>query len=304
LDRKSYGRAGTAGITTLAVVAAAALGLLTEPAAGGGADVLLYQSGKVRYVVVKDTQGPGSMSLDVECPVGTRAAGGGGAITGNSASSDIAGLFPFDTGDNDGDADDGFALEAFRGALVGSVRIRLVAICLKGGQNDLVYGEHPDTVSAGTLSAANLRACPAGSRLTGAGLEVDAANPNVSVRQLSADLQGGAIDPFELVWGIFKTGGEMPVVAHTMCLQTDGLGMRYVLERKLLADDELATLRADCPGRTRAVGGGYGGFTRSVLSSAPFDDGDRGKAPDDGWATKLFGSPDPAPDYVQAFCVK
>jgi len=289
----------------LALAGVAAIATVSAPSAGaGGSDVKLQRSGPVRYVTVSDRQGPGAMQLQVECPVGTRLASGGGALGAVGNGAHLSGLVPRDTGDGDGDGDDGFTLRASRNGLILDASIKLVAVCLGKGQSGLVYDEQEDVIGAGTLSAANTHACPNGSRLTGLGFESDGVSAQAKIVGLAADIQGGTIDPFEAVWQFQKSGPAQNVSSHVICMQPDVAKVRYASERKRFENQTTKVLKADCPGRTRVIGGGVGNAPTNVLASLPFDDRDRNKTPDDGWKAKVFNYFNPDPEYVQAFCLK
>jgi hypothetical protein len=54
--------------------------------------------------------------------------------------------------------------------------------------------------------------------------------------------------------------------------------------------DSQTHVKLKCPSRTRVIGGGGGGSSgdpteQSVNFTGPFDNRDRGRAPDDGWVT-------------------
>ena len=291
------------GIVLVLVGAAAVVAISSPPAGAGGTEVKLQRSGPLRYVTLSDRQGPGALELQVECPVGTRLASGGGALgkVGNAAH--FSGFVPRDTGDLDGDGDDGFILRGSRNGLIGDTSIKLVAICLGPGQDSLAYAEQGDVVSEGTLSAANAHSCPTGSRLTGLGFESDGPSSQVKIVGLAADLQGGAIDPFEMVWQYRKSGASQAVTSHVICLAPGFAPLRYAIARRTFPNESTRVLKAHCPGKSRAIGGGVGSAPTNVLASLPFDDRDRNKVPDDGWLAKVFNYFDPPAEYVQAFCL-
>jgi hypothetical protein len=68
-------------------------------------------------------------------------------------------------------------------------------------------------------------------------------------------------------------------------------GFSYVREEKQIGLLTTKTFTARCPGRTHVLSGGAGGeaiFGEGFISSSyPYDGGDSGKTPDDGWKTKI-----------------
>jgi hypothetical protein len=89
-----------------------------------------------------------------------------------------------------------------------------------------------------------------------------------------------------------------------MCIEPGTFKVRYAEERATIPNGETRVLKADCPGKSKVAGGGFGLAASNALASQPFDDRDRNKAPDDGWKAKLVNSFDPSAYYVQAFCLK
>jgi hypothetical protein len=76
-----------------------------------------------------------------------------------------------------------------------------------------------------------------------------------------------------------------------------GMDVTYRLAQGILpATPHALTLTANCPGTRHVVGGGAAaGQSGSIAdayvnSSYPIDDGDRNKAPDDGWRARLYGA--------------
>ena len=80
-----------------------------------------------------------------------------------------------------------------------------------------------------------------------------------------------------------------PAAAGTF-VQKDG-GYSYAIDGYEVGPGSTISVKSACPGRTKVLSGGassFGGFGDSYISSSyPYDDGDRGKSPDDGWKTKV-----------------
>lgn len=86
-----------------------------------------------------------------------------------------------------------------------------------------------------------------------------------------------------------------PGSASADLLGRDG-DYRYVRETSVGAD--YFTVKATCPGSTKAVGGGFDLGVVSVTSQS-FDGPDGGRKPDDGWKYRTYsGSPGPATAYA------
>jgi hypothetical protein len=68
-------------------------------------------------------------------------------------------------------------------------------------------------------------------------------------------------------------------------------GFRYVTKNYPSQSEALRTLSAPCPRGTHVWGGGHyntGGFSEALpRHSYPYDGGDRGKSPDDGWKAQV-----------------
>jgi hypothetical protein len=92
--------------------------------------------------------------------------------------------------------------------------------------------------------------------------------------------------------------------AHAICLPQGTRKVRYVSKVDQLEPDEAAPITVKCPKRFNVSGGGFEG-AGDILTSAPFDSRDRGKAPDDGWRLRVLNLASSPDTYtVHAICLR
>lgn len=85
-------------------------------------------------------------------------------------------------------------------------------------------------------------------------------------------------------------------------------GYKYVTKSFELPPGRAKTYRVACPERHHVLGGGHynsGGYGDVIgAHSYPYDSGDAGRKPDDGWAAQLRGFTKPYPAEIYAICAK
>jgi hypothetical protein len=85
-------------------------------------------------------------------------------------------------------------------------------------------------------------------------------------------------------------------------------GFKYVTKSFELPPGKTKTFKAPCPKRNHVLGGGHynTGLYGDVIGahSYPYDSGDRGRKPDDGWAAQLRGFTSSYIASVYAICAK
>jgi hypothetical protein len=291
---------------TVAVVAALALAL--PVGAGSPATQKVYKAGKLRYAVVTSVEGPGEVDANAVCPVGTRLTGGGGAMTGGNPSElDTSSMFAQDIGDADDDDDDGYFFQGHTHGFGGAVTVQAIAICLKAGQLALSYREDDAIGSMGAATLGNIHACPSGQQVVAAGLELGGSSIDNGVEVLGPDYDpvAHALTKTHSEWGAHKSPpATITIESDTICFLPVAGQLRYRVKQFAVGQEKTRTVKVDCPGKTRVVGGGFGFYPWNVLASLPFDDKDRGKAPDDGWKVRIRNIQDDDDEYATAVCMK
>ncbi|MDQ2676187.1 MAG: hypothetical protein M3Y34_05210 [Actinomycetota bacterium] len=99
-----------------------------------------------------------------------------------------------------------------------------------------------------------------------------------------------------------------PVAGHAGAAVEKLDGYSYVTKSFELAPGKPKTFKAPCPDRNRVLGGGHynNGQYGDVIGahSYPYDDRDRGRKPDDGWAAQLRGFTTAYTVSMYAICAK
>jgi hypothetical protein len=276
----------------ISLVAGLALTLATGAGAGAGGPMKkTFKSGNVRYAVVSESQGPGELGLTAPCPKDTRLTAGGASTTGGLPGElNAAAMFPLDFGDAADDyADDGYRYVGHTHAFGDAVNVKTAAICLRKGRSHLTYRLDSSVLMSGVNTAANSHPCPQLQRVTGAGLDAGGGAIQNQLERLGPTVgPSGAVDKAAGEWAMTKnTSSTILIDSHTICV-TSGLGkLSYRIKNVSLAAGATKTIKANCRGKTRVIGGGFGNFPTNVLASIPFDDKDKGKAPDDGWKVRV-----------------
>jgi hypothetical protein len=271
-----------------------ALAVALAPGAGagkGGPVKQTFKAGNVRYVAVSESQGPGELGLSAACPQDTRLTAGGASTTGGLPDElNTAAMFPLDLGDADNDyADDAYRYVGHTHAFGNDVRVKVVAICLGKGRSHLTYRLDNSVLISGVQTAGNSHSCPQLQRVTGAGLEPGGLAIQNQLERLGPRVElSGVVTETHGEWGMTKdTNSTILIQSHTICL-APGVGkLRYRIKNLEMEAGQTKTIKANCRGKTRVIGGGFGNFPTNLLASTPFDDNDKRKAPDDGWKVRV-----------------
>ncbi len=225
----------------------------------------------------------GDVTLQAFCPRGSRATGGGGAITGTNST--IGALSPFDT--DHGVADAGYEI-AGHASSDGPTQATVTAICMKRkrGGNSLEYAS-----VTGSGTSVDEHDCGSG-HVVGGG---EWLAPPYSGEQLTEST------PYPQDGWYFKAevppGGMYSI--YTVCIPGGKRETRVV--NQVLPYDGTTNayeLHASCPAHFHISGGGFGSHY-GAGESVPTDGHDRDKAADDGWTAIVRGG-----GFVQAVCVK
>jgi len=110
-------------------------------------------------------------------------------------------------------------------------------------------------------------------------------------------------------WRVFMhvpAAGAQTVNAYVMCKKGN---LRHREKDLEIAAGKTKLAKVGCPGATHATGGGgameASGGDGWINSSYPYDDGDRGRKPDDGWKIRIYNQDgDSHPMEVHAICQK
>ena len=287
-------------------VALAVVLVLATPVGAGTPVKKVFKAGKLSYTVVTTTDGPGAVGVTAPCPVGTRLTGGGGAIFGGAPGElDTSSMYPIDIGDQDDDADDAYRFEGHTHAVATAVKAQSVAICLKKGKLALSYRQDDSTGPNGALTLANNYPCQTGQQVTGAGLKLGGSAGDNGVESLGPyyDAATDVLTKSHSAWDAHKSVSEtIPIESHTICFLPVAEKLRYRVKEFPVGEGQTRTVKVNCPGKTRVVGGGFGRYPENALMSLPFDDNDKGKAPDDGWKVRVHNDIG-GEDYATAVCM-
>jgi hypothetical protein len=287
-----------------AIGAAATLGAVTSS-----------QAGPFRYIgnTASAPANDDGVAASV-CPTGSRLTGGGGRIGGPKDEVRIGSIAPFDLGDVDLFADDGYVTETYNGSAAARTT-KSVAICLLNGKggSSLLYntGAGPLIAMGSSVGTGAIANCASG-RLVGGGLRIPGPATTEFEEQLNSshptDTDGDKV--YDEGWS-GKLNVNMSTVnrtptAHAICLPGGVMKRHYDFTAKVIFPGA-STVKTSCPKRGWHVsGGGVQGFFSRIDASEPFDGKDEGKAPDDGWRATVHMSQgaDPAALLVHAICLK
>jgi hypothetical protein len=254
-------------------------------------------SSTLRYLSTSGVADPGADAAapQAQCPGGSTIIGGGGGFENPHASGHIFSSLPTRTGQR-------YLFDwvsEVHNAGASQEAIINTAICLKSGR-----------LSVEGLAAATSGVPPTDQeRLSG-----------------SIDCDDGELLGFGLGWSGSGTDvtldvlgpisyGDVNYLASNNSGEPRGLGTfhacslffditRVIRRWEYIYPGETRALRARCPRGTKVTGGGSA-TPGLKLASRPYDGGDKGKAPDDGWAARTHYEGDLRTKHVvQAICLK
>jgi hypothetical protein len=166
-----------------------------------------------------------------------------------------------------------------------------------GSAGGLSYRSNEGTAGANSASSFIEASCAPGSHVVGGGVILGAtthAPGNDSYTRASRPF-GNAGAPPKRGWRarVYNDAANTePVTTYAVCTNHD---VRYRIRSGVFHKTRTAT--ALCPAGTHVTGGGAslgGAATESrIVSSYPFDGGDPGTAPDDGWKVQAFNESGP-----------
>jgi hypothetical protein len=261
------------------------------------------RAGDMAYVTQTEPLAAGDVRvLRPACPQGTRLTAGGGSLEGERlrASDRHSALLPVDTGrDDDTDRDDAFRSTAINRTNFNATS-SATAVCMGGdAAGQLSYSVAQETYSQdinfgfeATCSTGNLIGGGAGWDGRPTESQFGFARPSLNYSR-----------PFENSWAAGgSTAEELGPRTFTWvasCLSPEA----GTIETRTVESDSpdfSGTLKVKCsPGFRVTAGGGFG---KAVQKSLPFDAGDRGRAPDDGWQVSALPNPNGNALRVIALC--
>jgi hypothetical protein len=161
----------------------------------------------------------------------------------------------------------------------------------EGSGNGLVYRSANDPSVANAGTSIIVATCPTGRVLTGGGLLVSGSSAEAAIVDMGPNRSQDVGLPAKTAWtGIIgNTGGAKSVTSYAICAAPRGIRLRRDADTTT-ADDQAVTLTARCGRRASVTGGGFhsdSNIDDRVHASAPFDGGDRGRKPDDGWRVHM-----------------
>jgi hypothetical protein len=242
----------------------------------------------LRYVTKTATVGNGqSAFVSRDCPGNLHAVGGG--IKGPKFMEQrVSSVGPFDDGDPDPVADDGWGAQV-DGFVISELDLELFVTC---GRGHYEYVHHLDfPIPAGTGLGVTSGYCVPGTRPLGGG---GYASPPwakmrvTSSRPLDGPDQDAVLDDAWVAGADTASGQTQYADATAICGEGD---YEYVKASNSVSAGDQGGARVHCPGGTQLAGGGFAvtGATSTVALSSMFprDGADPDRAPDDVWVARI-----------------
>ena len=293
--------------TRLCGVGLAALIALGATAPSGAK---VRKAGPFRYVSeTTNIASGGGLAWDATCPDGSRLTGGGGSIAGPPSDVTMTSSFPLDGADAGSEIDDVWRAETFNDT-ASSKQAWVDAVCLRTGTggSQLDYASDGNAIGAGNISTFAGATCSG--RVVGGGANLPGNPANEALNSTFPLPPGGDGTPTNQ-WSarVRSSNGPTTLFGFAICLPQGAMKFRYRTTERIIFGGQNRRAVAKCPakGSWRVAGGGMRGVFLTLSLTRPWDSGDKGKAPDDGWVVKA-GLPSPFSDpvVVQAWavCVK
>jgi len=287
-------RSSSARVVAVAVL----LTLLAAPptALAGGAPPPpdeVFKSGGLKYAMTRVDAGSGAAVANLEVPCEGRrwqAVGGGADVVEGFApavylnSSIPFDLTPAEGGDQDQKPDDGWGAYA-RQSSGPDFTVDIWAVCAKKANPRYRLKTRDFGMNEGRTANASCR----GNHLLGGGFFI--APLLVSEMSASAPFDGGDKNNVPgdgwKARGFNSTGPSATLGARAICTEEGGLSYARESAPAPAAPDVLSRT-VGCKGDAKVTSGGGSVLSGHIVESHPIDDGDAGKAPDDGWRTTLL----------------
>ncbi|UJA21314.1 hypothetical protein HJD18_14560 [Thermoleophilia bacterium SCSIO 60948] len=268
--------------------------MLASLAIAGPAAAAVTKSGPIRYSAESLSYGAGSSAeVSAPCPGASRIAAVGGSVASTTNSIGLSNLRI--AGTRDGASSTGYNDGSEQ------TRQRTTAVCLTKGGDSLSYSATDGTVSTEGSTASGGVSCTTGRIVAGA-LATSGLIGAVQLEELTPVLDGRRVNRTTLEWSFSKasTPTELSYEATAICLPPAAGRLRHVYRARVAFGGETTVVRAPCPKGTRAIGGGTGRLPFALQASQPYDDGDPGRVPDDGWMSRTY---DPSTQAVVTHAV-
>jgi hypothetical protein len=235
----------------------------------------LGKAGGYKYVVAKQAHVQGSDGPQVSCGTSREPSGGGGAISGKPKGGRLVSSFP------DGAAHVWQTIGAVQGP--GTRTVRSYTVCTKA---DVTYSEHTVAVPPGNnVGSGGDPACAAGRLATGGGAMAAGEAALLATEPVRVPPSTGDF----LFWQTTvenRSAATIDSTFHTACLPGP---FAYRVTDGPAKPGQATKIMSRCHKHEHVVGGGVAGqFTAGfklgyIHDSRPWDSGDPGHVPDDGW---------------------
>ena len=278
-DRRSQALAAALAALLGALIAGGSVAPAGISMPPGDGDDLIAKSKGVRYSF--DGRLADAGSAEAGCEVQPwRLTGSGAALTGTTLEAALAGLGPVAFGDSNDKPDDGsFAF----GSGSDGAAVTAAAVCVRTGSMRYVRRELPPVTESPRVAAMS---CGGGRwHVTGGGAYIDTAGSWVgsSYPYDGSDRNRQPDDGWKV--HVLDLGAEGFFV-FAYCTKSKRLTYRQTKPVTIATADDL-TRRARCQRKSSVIGGGarVGGLINRgrIYATLPYDSGDQGNAPDDGW---------------------
>jgi hypothetical protein len=288
-NRRSSARTAAAAVLLILLV--------TPPTAlAGGAPPPpdeVFKAGGLKYAMTRVDAGSGAAIANLEVPCEGRrwqAVGGGADVVEGFAPavhlnrSGPFDLTPAEGGDQDLKPDDGWGAYV-RQSSGPDFTVDVWAVCAKKAKPRYRLKTRDFGMNEGRTAKASCR----DNHLLGGGFFI----APLLVSEMSVSLPFDGSDKNNvpgdgwMVRGFNSTGPSATLGAHAICTQKGGLSYASK-SAPAPAAPEVLTRTVNCPSGAKVASGGGSVRSGHIIESHPSDDGDPGKAPDDGWRTTLL----------------
>ena len=135
--------------------------------------------------------------------------------------------------------------------------------------------------------------CPGERVVTGGGAFASGASSEARLIDLGPYAHQDASASDRQAWTselVNDAGSSKDLTSYAICARPRGIARKTKI-RTAQASAAIVTAKASCPNAASVLGGGLSNQSyvdARILASMPFDDGDKGSKPDDGWRARTF----------------
>ncbi len=258
---------------------------------------------RIRYVQAPPKALPdgGQGSAKTDCPNGTHVLGGGQYVFSGLYEANLVTSTPYDGRDRGRAPDDGWksSVRSFDA----DNTLTMFAICA-GHKPSYVK----DAFRVGGLQTFTGRMrCGNGAHVIGGGVRLPVSYDDAGWLRSSAPFDGNDVgakpdDGWKATGGVEERQVDMAVTAICGSAQ-----LKYGVGEGTASPKSFGEAFADCPGRSRLVGGGMsaasGALGNAMTISSPFDDADPNGRLDDGWQGEFDNYSFTDPGQITAFAI-